>query len=349
VASIRDVARRAGVSIATVSNAFSGLRPVGEETRRRVLAAAEEIGYVRGGSPRGARSGKTLVLGHLLSHLSRNSFYARVAHAVERRAAEIGYVVLLAAGEGPALARSRMSALVARGVDGLIVTTAADIEAVEIARRAGVPTVVVERNAGVAGVGFVQVDQRSGARAMTEALLDLGHRSLAFLGIRPLNGPYHDVDRDRVGGFTDALAARGLAPAAVKLVMPPAGNVRPSPVHLAAAAEVLDMPERPTAVVTSVDYLAMALLQVAYERGIRVPDQLSVTGFDDTIGAYAVPPLTSVAIPFDEIGRAAVDLLADMIAGDRRPEEARVVLSTSITWRRSAAAPPASAAATRSA
>jgi DNA-binding LacI/PurR family transcriptional regulator len=254
-----------------------------------------------------------------------------VAHAVERRAAEIGRVVLLAAGEGPALARTRMSALVARGVDGVIVTTAADIEAIEIARRARVPIVVVERNVGAAGVGFVEVDQRGGSRAMTDALLDLGHSSLAFLGIRPLNGPHYDVDRDRVGGFEEALAARGLRPAAVKLVTTPTGNVRPSPVHLAAAAEILGMPERPTAVVTSVDYIAMALLQVAYARGIRVPDELSMTGFEDTIGAYAVPPLTCVAIPFDEIGRAAVDLLADMITGGRRPEDAHVVLSTSIT------------------
>jgi LacI family transcriptional regulator len=345
MASVREVARRAGVSIATVSYAFSGTRPVGEETRRRVLAAAEQLGYVHGSSSRGPRPANALVLGHLLSHLSRNAFYARVAHAVERRAAEIGYLVLLAAGEGPALARGRMRALLARGVDGVIVTTAPDVESVEIARRAGVPVVVVERNAGVDGVGFVGIDQRAGSRAITDALLDLGHRSLAFLGIRPLNGPYHDVDRDRVAGFDEALAARGLEPVAVKLLSRPTGNVRPSPDHLAAAAEVLDASGRATAVVTGADYLGMALLQVAYERGIRVPDQLSVTGFDDTIGSYAVPPLTSVAIPFDEVGRAAVDLLADLIAGERRPEEARVVLSTSISWRRSVAAPPAVSAA----
>src|SRR5688500_1760297 len=139
--SIRQVAERAGVSISTVSHVLNGTKAVGDEARARVMAAVEETGYRHNASARALRTGRTLVLGHLLSHLSRNPWYARLAHAVERRAAEIGYGVLLAAGEGPALARSRMSTLVARRVDGVIVTTANDVETLRVARRAGLPTV----------------------------------------------------------------------------------------------------------------------------------------------------------------------------------------------------------------
>jgi LacI family transcriptional regulator len=340
--SIRDVAKRAGVSVASVSYVLNGTRQVGQDVRARVLAAVDELGYTHNATARALRTGRTLVIGHLLSHLGRNPFYARMAHAVERRAAEVGYVVLLAAGEGPTLSRSRMTALISRGIDGVIVTTAPDAATLQIARRARVPTVVIERSASIDDVGFIYIDQRGSVRAITDALLESGHRSISFLGLLPTDGSHGDADRERLAGFQDALSAHRLEPHAITLVPHACGDQRPYLDEYTAARRLLDRPDRPSAVVAGSDALALAVLQVAYDLRLRVPDELSVVGWDDTLAAGAVPPLTTVSVPFDEVGRAAVDLLTDMIAGERRPEIVRV--SASITWRRSVAAPPSTMA-----
>jgi DNA-binding LacI/PurR family transcriptional regulator len=336
--SIRDVAERAGVSVASVSYVVNGVRRVGPDVRARVLAAVEELGYHHNASARALRTGKTLVIGHLLSHLGSNPFYARMAHAVERRAAEVGYVVLLTAGEGPSLSRRRMAALIARGVDGLIVTTAPDAETLQLAQRARVPTVVIERSASVDGVGFVGIDQQDGMRAITDALLDAGHRSLAFLGMQPREGAWADADRERLAGFQEALATRGLAPQAVRLIGWPAQDQWLPPEAHPAARDLLDREGRPSAIVAGSDLVALAVLQVAYDLRLRVPHDLSVVGWDDTLAAGAVPPLTTVAVPFEEVGQAAVDLLTGMIVGERAPEALRV--PASVTWRESVAPPP---------
>jgi LacI family transcriptional regulator len=112
--------------------------------------------------------------------------------------------------------------------------------------------------------------------------------------------------------------------------------VRPGPDHRAAG--ILDRPERSTAVVTATDDLAQAVLPVAYDRGIRVPGDHLVTGRGDTLGSGTAPPLTSAAVPCDGPGRAGVGRLVDVIAGERRPDDARVDLAPTIPWRRSVAA-----------
>jgi LacI family transcriptional regulator len=333
------VAERAGVSVASVSYVLNATRRVGPGVRARVLAAVDELGYIHNASARALRTGRTLVLGHLLSHIGRNPFYARMAQAVERRAAEVGYVVLLAAGEGPTLSRSRMTALISRGVDGVIVTTAQDAETLEIARRARVPTVVIERGPTRENVGFIALDQRGSVRAMTDALLGLGHHALAFLGSLPIEGGPGDADRERLAGFRDALSAYRLEPLAVTLVPHASGDRGSSADGHLAARRLLARPDRPSAVVAGADALALAVLQVAYDLRLRVPDDLSVVGWDDTLAAGAAPPLTTVSVPFEEVGRAAVDLLTGMIVGQRRPEV--VEIDTSITWRKSVASPPA--------
>ncbi len=338
IPSIRDVAKRAGVSVASVSYVLNGTQKVGQDVRARVLAAVEELGYTHNAYARALRTGKTLVVGHLLSHLGRNPFYARMAHAVERRAAEVGYVVLLASGEGPTLSRGRMAALISRGVDGVIVTTAPDVETLEIARRGRVPIVVIERGPRLDNIGFIALDQRASVHAITDALLELGHRSIAYLGLIPTEGAHGDADRDRQAGFQDALSAYRLEPHATTLVPHESGDQRTYLNWHSAARQLLDRPDRPTAVVAGSDALALAVLQVAYDLRLRVPDELSVVGWDDTLAAGAAPPLTTVSVPFEEVGRAAVDLLTGMIIGQRQPEV--IHISTSITWRKSVTAPP---------
>jgi LacI family transcriptional regulator len=339
VASIRDVARAAGVSTATVSHTLNGTRTVSEERRARVHQAAEELGYRLPGSARTRRRVDSRLIGHLLTSVSGSGFHAMVALGVEQRAADSGFGVLLSVGATPSLGRSRVRQMIGHGISGLIVTSGNDAETIDAARQANIPVVVVERTADRDGVGFVAVDQFGGAETATSALLDLGHTRLGLLGVEPRDGSWADVDRERRDGFLAALAARGLLPYALELVPPGPPDDRKIADERAAAHRLLAGPLRPTAILAVSDQKALTVLQAAHELGLRVPDDLSVIGWDDTVAALGAPPLTSVAMPFGQMGQSAVDLLTELIDGTRRVDEAVVTLAPTLTWRRSASVP----------
>lgn len=309
---IADVARRAGVSPAAVSFAVNDRPGVGAATRARILLAAEELGWRPSASARALTEARARAVGLILtrdpSHLELDAFFVRFLSGVERTLAPRDYAVLLqlvpAGAEVGAGAYDRLAA--AGRVDGFLLT---DVELedprFDRLQGAGLPVVIAGHPAGPAPFPWVETDHARGITDVVAHLVHLGHRDIAFVG-----GPAaYEFVQVRLATWREALAAAGLAAGAVAHVED--GDTEP----IAALLQ-----SRPTAVVCTSDPVAMAVIGVARERGLDVPGDLSVTGFDDSpLAALASPALTSVRVDYAEFGAAATAALLAAIDGEERP------------------------------
>ena len=324
-----DVAREAGVHFTTVSRALNGspdlnIRP---QTRARILAAAERLRYRPNAFGRGLRLASTHTLGLLVPSL-RNPVYAAVVRGASARAWERGYVVVLSEDSEGGLAAPAYERLVVEGrIDGLLVATARrDDPAAEQWLRAPVPAVFVNRR--YPGGHNISMREEDAARLAASHLLDLGHTRLAHIA-----GPENlDTASRRVRGFRAALREAGRRAPIVAVPFDEAGGFR-------AMSELLARPRPPTGVFVSNINQALGALAAAKRHGVAVPGSMSlITYDDDALAEYLDPPLTAVRMPMGELGRTAVDILLDLIAGgDGRPD---VVLETppQLVQRASAAA-----------
>lgn len=300
-----DVARTAGVSVATVSYVLNaGPKPVSADKRRRVLEAVAQLGYRPNAIARSLRARRTHILGLIVPD-SANPYFARLSRSIEDAAAERGYQVVVSnAAEDPEREAAQIEALLRLQVDGLL-WVPADLSASKSGAPEGVPTVQLDRALpAVEGEELgdvIESDNTLGGRLAAEHLAGLGHRRIAFL-----SGPaehLHTVERLR--GATQALNMAGIEP----LVRHGDFGYR-SGYEAGRAWCELPKGERPTAVICANDAMALGVLCSAAELGVRVPGDLSVTGYDDIPQArYSVPPLTTVAQPLDEMAREAIDRL----------------------------------------
>ena len=313
-----DVARRAGVSVATVSYVLNrGPRPVSEEKRRRVLAAVAELGYRPNEIARSLRVRRTHIRGLVLP-TSANPYFAALSHAIEEAAARHGYQVVVSnAAEDTAREAAQIEALLRLQVDGLL-WIPADVRGAE--RRGdgtalpAIPTVLVDRALpapdGSPPHEFVGADNAGGGRLAGEHVLALGHRRVAYLA-GPAN---HYHAQQRLRGFRRALAGAGVK-VPDRLIAYGNFDFASGAAH-AARWCALPAPERPTAIVCGNDAMAIGALAAIHQAGLRVPDDVSVVGYDDIPqAAYTVPPLTTVAQPVDQMGALAVERLLRRIEG----------------------------------
>ena len=312
---IADVARRAGVSIAAVSFAVNGRAGVGEETRVRILEAAEQLGWRPSAPARAltsARAGAVgLVLARALGDLEVDPFFIRFLAGVERALAAHDEALLLQVRDSPAEvvdpeAYTRLTA--AGRVDGFLLTDVRLADArFALIEGLGVPAVVAGRPGPECSFPSVETEHAAGMAAMVEALLGLGHERIGFVGGFTR---YEHVMRRRAE-WEAALARAGL-PAG------PAAHADPGDTGArAATARVLD--GAPTAVVYTSDLFAVGGLAQARERGLRVPGDLSVAGFDDSSMA-ALAGLASVRIDYAGLGEAAGAALMALVRGQAAPE-----------------------------
>ncbi|MGW1025385.1 LacI family DNA-binding transcriptional regulator [Streptomyces sp. NPDC002577] len=330
------VAREAGVSVPTASKVVNGREDVAPETRRRVTEALERLGYVR--RPR-TDTTKALGLVDLVVHSLESSWSAAVLHGVEEAAHEAGLEVVVSAGltrtGGGRSARGWLDKLTARGSSGVLFNLA-ELTTSQYAwlEQHAIPFVMIdpahEPPPGVVSVGAA--NGHGGATA-TEHLLSLGHERIAVIA-----GYQRKLcSSARVAGYRSALAAAGVRPRPEYLRYGDFDEV----VARRRMLELLDLPEPPTAVFVCSDKMALGAYEALALRGLRVPDDISVVGFDDLPEArWASPALTTVHQPFSEMAATAVRRLVRLMAG-QAPESARTELPTRLVERASTAPPRA--------
>ena len=331
VARIGDVARLAKVSTATVSRALATPDRVSPEARARVAAAIAAIGYMPNPAARTLRSQKSRMVLVVLPDLA-NIFFSQILRGIEETLFEAGYGMIIGNLDGPPEKEARIAALAATGqVDGALLLNGHLFGQARGGRNLGSRTgapVVALCEAIPADIPQIEVDNRAAAAAMTRHLAELGHRRIAYV-----TGPEGNVlERERFAGFRDGLAAASLA-------FDPA-LVHPGDYTLEAGTRIgaaLARQPDPTAVFSSNDAMAIGLMRALIERGIRVPGDVSVAGFDDIeYAAVAEPALTTIRQPRRDLGRTGAAILLDLLAG--RPAPARTRLETELVVRASTAA-----------
>jgi LacI family transcriptional regulator len=305
--SIRDVAELAGVSVGTVSNVLNKPSLVAEGTRTRVEDAIRSLGFVRNGSARQLRAGTSQAVGAIVLDIS-NPFFTDVARGVEDRLTEDDRILILASSDEQRSKEERyLRLLEEQGVQGVLVSPAeADLSWLDATRARGTAVVLIDRTSPTTDMCSVSVDDIKGGELAAAHLVEMGHRRIAFV-----NGPSKIRQcADRRKGVRKALRAAGL-PAASSLVevivetQNADGGER-------ALDELLDLPEPVTAIACVNDLTALGVLRGLMRRGIRVPEDVAVVGYDDVeFAAVLATPLTSVRQPRYQIGRAAADLLLD--------------------------------------
>jgi LacI family transcriptional regulator, galactose operon repressor len=325
-----DVAARAGVTPSTVSYVINnGPRPVSTAARERVLKAIGELGYQPSDVARSLRSQRSMTLGLVIPNTA-NPFYAEVARAVEEVGFEHGYTVFLChSSHLPERERRYAEMLRAKHVDGAIFhPTTADLEPLDLLSQAGIQAVVLERS--VPGYHCFVADERHGGYLATQHLLGLGHRRIGCV-VRTAD---QTSSTARVEGYRAAMAEVGL-PLDERLITESDFGFAAG---AAAAGRLLDLPDRPTALVTHNDIIAIGAIKAASDAGLRVPADLSVVGYDDIAqAAYAVPALTTIAYPKHRMGRAAAQLLLSLLAGEETLPTATIVLPVQLVVRGSTA------------
>lgn len=324
---IYEVAARAAVSASTVSRAFTVPELVRKDTLRRVLEAAQELGYEPNRAARALITGKTGNLGVLVPDIG-NPFFSAILKGTSSRARESDHVLFLAdTDEDPALEESLVRAM-AKQVDGLVLCSSR-LAGERLAELTGqVPVVFVNRTVGAAA--SVVMDSADGVRQAVEHLAALGHQRLAFLC-----GPD--------SSWSNEQRRRGLGPAAeaagVEVV-----ELGPFTPHFDAGVQAADLvlASGATAVLAYNDLMALGVLSRLAARGVRVPEDVSVVGCDDiAMAAMATPPLTTIGMPTEAAGRAAVDLLLRQLQSPTGSGEApHRSLGTQLLIRSSTLPPP---------
>jgi LacI family transcriptional regulator len=310
-ARIADVAAAAGVGVATVSRVLNGNANVSEGTRARVLEAIDRLDYRPSSVARNLSLRRTLVIGVVIPFFTSPSAVERLRGVVT---ALEGSPYDLALFDVESADRQRRAFdLVGRGdrADGLLVVSLVP-PAEELGKLAAahLPTILVD--APHDSLPTVVVDDVGGGEIATRHLLELGHRKIAFVGDKPPDSFRFHSSQDRTHGYERALARAGLEP--------PAGYVRAGThsrhVARSIAIELLRLPDRPTAIFAASDIQALGVLEAARDVGLRVPEDLSVVGFDDVeIASYA--GLTTVRQPLFESGRRGAELLLGAMAGEQ--------------------------------
>jgi LacI family transcriptional regulator len=320
---IRDVATRASVSVATVSKVINDRHGVAADTHARVRAVIDELGYEASLVAQSLRNHKTNVIGILVADLE--PFSAELLKGAADAIRESGFELVIYSAGGRAADREGwerryLSRLSGTLIDGAVIVTPTVIDAYY-----GAPIVAVDPHTGPSTLPTIESDNLHGAQLATEHLLELGHRRIAMLTGRP------DLQsaRLREEGYRKAMAAGGVAPdeSLVRL------GAYSAPVSADAARELLSRDDPPTAVFAANDTSAIATIEVARELGVSVPGDLSVVGFDNIPeSALSDPPLTTIQQPIRTMGQHAIEMLIRLIRDDP-PANTHVTLATELVVR----------------
>lgn len=307
-----DIARLAGVSKATVSRTIHSPHLVRPEKRERIRKIIESHHYVYDAIAGDLSRKRSSVIGLVIPTI-KSSIFASSTHGIQEHARQKGFSILIGnSNYDPESEAALLKLFQQRRVAGLILTgiTTGVKDLVDGLSSSGIPCVVTWETLDNDSISYVGFDNFKAAFTMTEYLIRLGHRRIGLIV-----GPYHRVGRVRLRleGYRGALEVHGI-PFDPSLVMERGYTLMEGK---EAMTRLLSNPERPTAVFAASDVLAMGALAAARERGVKVPEEVSVAGFDDIdFAAYCVPALTTIRVPAYEMGQLAVKVLLELIEGD---------------------------------
>jgi LacI family transcriptional regulator len=330
-----DIARLAGVSMATASRALSDHPKVAEPTRARVQAAATDLGYVPNAMARSLRTQRSYTLGLVSDQIATTPYAGRVILGAQEAAAARGWLLLLlSSGGDPELERREIQTLLQRQVDGLLYAAMYHQLVTPPPALAQVPSVLLDARSDDPSLPSVVPDEVGGAREAVTELVRVGHRRIGFV----TNVDDIPATRGRLQGYREALREAGIGYDSTLVV---AGGSS-APGGYPVARSLLDRADRPTALFCFNDRMAMGAYQAAATLGLRIPEDVSVIGFDnqETLADGLRPGLTTMALPHYEMGVWAVEAVLAQIGDPGTPTEHGVLPCPLV--RRASVAPPSS-------
>lgn len=331
MASMEDVAKRAGVSIATVSRVLNNNGKVNEATRARILKAIKELKYQpsRVAKRLRSKSVSSNLLGVLIPDI-QNPFYVEVLEGIEEVAYENNYALIMCNfGQDEKKEKLYLEILQSEAIDGLIAAPASE-EDVQLKKmvKDGLPVVCVDRGLSGIEVDVVLIDNETGAFNAVNYLAKAGYKRIAHIS----GLPSIPSSRFREQGYKRALNENGLP--VIEELIKHGDSKLPSGIEL--CEQLLDLPEPPDAIFTGNNLITLGALEAIHKRKLRIPDDVAVIGFDDMLWSSSLnPPLTAVRQPAREIGRRAGELLIQRINNPER-SSIQMILNTELMKRSSA-------------
>ena len=319
-ATMQDVADLAKVSKTTVSHVLNETRPVSEEKRQRVLNSIKELGYQPNILARSLRKSETGTIGLIVPN-SANPFYAEVSRGVESLSFDEGYNVILCNSDrnlDKEIANSEL--LLKKRVDGILFVGAwvgENIQHLHDIHKQGIPLAVVDRFAPDIDIDSVRTDNHLGGWLATSHLLGLGHKRISCIGGTPEFTP----NAERIIGYQKAMRDAGILIDDDLIIRT---NFQFEGGHRA-AQQLLSLEDRPTAIFACNDLMAIGAMRAATDLGLRIPEDISIVGFDDIqMAQYACPQLTTIAQPMFDMGKRATEMLLERIRDVNIPQRKRV-------------------------
>lgn len=331
---MRDVARLAGVSTSTVSAVINGTVSVSAGRKAKVIRAMAALDYEPDAIARSLKTGRSNAIGIVVPDIT-NVFFPDVVRGAEEAAQEAGYSVLLCdSRESSVIEERQLQALFSRRVDGVILACCVNSSTYEAVLRRQIPVIFVDRLPTVNAVNTVSTDNVLAGQLATEHLIHLGHRRIGMLAGHLGLSPH----RDRLEGFRKAMQEAHLPILDEYLTN---GDVQVEDGRKA-GLQLLNLSIPPTAIMASNNKLLLGVLQAAEEKGLVIPKDVSVLGFDDYLwNNYFHPTLTAVAQPTHEMGRKAFDLLLRLITqASNELSPVHIRLTAELRIRESTAPPP---------
>lgn len=330
---IKDVARRAGVSVATVSRVMNKSGPVSPEASERIHEAAAALHYVPHGGARSLITSKTSTIGVLLPDLY-GGFFSEMIRGIDQTAQQHGYHLLLSGSHNRKMEMEAAMRAMRGRTDGLIAMSP-HFDAATLVENLppSLPVILLSCEAKDDEYQVIAIDNTGGAEAMVRHLLDLGHRRIAMV----MGEKGHFDTGERVQGYRNALLDAGID---LDPQYEAQGDFSEASGHRA-VQELLSLPEPPTAIFCANDSMAIGGLCAVHDAGLRVPDDITVVGFDDIpLAHYLSPPLSSVHVPVFEMGARAVSRLIAALKGEPVSERRHERLPTHLVVRSSCSPPP---------
>lgn len=311
-ANIQEVAKMAGVSPSTVSRALNGFPGISEKTRQKIIEIAKKLNYKPNYRGQILTTKSTKNIGLLITDIT-NPFFPELVRGAEETASESGYTILLGNTSESIDKETSYLEFFSRGpVDGVIISASriSNEHIISLAEE-GLPIVVINRILEHPKISYVSTDMEKGGYIATKHLIELGHTKIAFI-----NGPSHsEAAERRLSGYKKALAESKIRYNS-KLV---SFNVPVAESGYKEATRLLNTEDPPTAIFTYNDLMAFGVIRAVKDLGVRIPDDLSIVGYDDIFfSSFTDPPLTTIRQPKEKLGKKAVELLLKLMKGERQ-------------------------------